>query len=254
MMSAPKFTAKERDAETGLDYFLARYFSGPQGRFTSPDEPFNDQDQADQQSWNLYSYTRNNPLRYVDPTGRCSKAADGYTDEGKGLFPGSCSGGTIGDSNKNKNSTNVNDFEPPSPLLLAVATGAQRAKGPVNAVGIATGVVMAVGVGVGAIAGGTALTSLAIASTPLLPAVPSAIEKLQRIGVSLQQAAQIVASPGSQKLIDTANGNNINVIQQVGDKLVRITLDPAGQRIISAGYVQERNVANSIASGWFIVK
>ena len=32
-----KFTGKERDAETGLDYFGARYFSAAQGRFTSPD-------------------------------------------------------------------------------------------------------------------------------------------------------------------------------------------------------------------------
>ena len=32
-----KFTGKERDAETGLGYFGARYFSGAQGRFTSPD-------------------------------------------------------------------------------------------------------------------------------------------------------------------------------------------------------------------------
>jgi RHS repeat-associated protein len=34
-----KFTSKERDAETGLDYFGARYFSSDQGRFTSPDRP-----------------------------------------------------------------------------------------------------------------------------------------------------------------------------------------------------------------------
>lgn len=32
------FTAKERDAETGLDFFQARYYSAAQGRFTSPDE------------------------------------------------------------------------------------------------------------------------------------------------------------------------------------------------------------------------
>ena len=30
-----QFTGKERDAETGLDYFGARYVSGAQGRFTS---------------------------------------------------------------------------------------------------------------------------------------------------------------------------------------------------------------------------
>jgi RHS repeat-associated protein len=31
-----EFTSKERDAETGLDYFGARYMSSAQGRFTSP--------------------------------------------------------------------------------------------------------------------------------------------------------------------------------------------------------------------------
>ena len=65
-----KFTGKERDTETGLDYFGARYFSGAQGRFTSPDEPLGDQYPEDPQSWNLYSYVRNNPLRNTDPTGR----------------------------------------------------------------------------------------------------------------------------------------------------------------------------------------
>lgn len=63
-------TGKERDQETGLDYFGARYFSRGQGRFTSPDEPLIDQDPSDPQSWNLYSYVRNNPLRSIDSTGR----------------------------------------------------------------------------------------------------------------------------------------------------------------------------------------
>jgi RHS repeat-associated protein len=56
-------------SETGLDYFGARYFSGAQGRFTSPDAPFVDQHPEDPQSWNLYVYGRNNPLRYFDPSG-----------------------------------------------------------------------------------------------------------------------------------------------------------------------------------------
>jgi RHS repeat-associated protein len=64
------FTQKERDIETGLDYFLARYYSSTQGRFTSPDEPLMDQEEGDPQSWNLYSYVRNNPLRFTDPTGQ----------------------------------------------------------------------------------------------------------------------------------------------------------------------------------------
>ena len=64
------FTSKERDAETGLDWFGSRYMSSAQGRFTSPDKPFADQDPDDPQSWNLYSYVRNNPLKFVDETGR----------------------------------------------------------------------------------------------------------------------------------------------------------------------------------------
>ncbi len=71
-----KFTAKERDAETGMDYFGARYFSGPQGRFTSADwsekpQPVPSADFSDPQTLNLYAYVRNNPLSGADPTGHC---------------------------------------------------------------------------------------------------------------------------------------------------------------------------------------
>ena len=69
------FTGKERDAETGLDYFGARYFSGAQGRFTTPDKPFADQHPEDPQSWNLYGYVRNNPLRNIDVNGRQAQPA-----------------------------------------------------------------------------------------------------------------------------------------------------------------------------------
>ena len=49
----PKFTGKERDAETGLDFFDFRYLSGAQGRFTSPDDPSLIGDPSNPQSWNL---------------------------------------------------------------------------------------------------------------------------------------------------------------------------------------------------------
>ncbi len=64
-----QFTGKERDAETGLDYFGARYMSSAQGRFTSPDPGGYGAAPIDPQSWNMYSYGLNNPLRYVDPDG-----------------------------------------------------------------------------------------------------------------------------------------------------------------------------------------
>ena len=67
-----KFTQKERDNETGLDYFKARYYSSAQGRFTSVDAPFADQRQTDPSSWNSYAYVRNNPCNRSDPNGRCS--------------------------------------------------------------------------------------------------------------------------------------------------------------------------------------
>jgi RHS repeat-associated protein len=64
-----KFTGKERDAESGLDYFGARYFSGAQGRFSSPDPSNLSVDFQVPQSWNRYAYTLNNPLAYVDTNG-----------------------------------------------------------------------------------------------------------------------------------------------------------------------------------------
>lgn len=64
-----QFTGKERDAETGLDHFGARYLSSAQGRFTSPDPLMNSGRPNIPQSWNRYSYVLNNPLRFTDPTG-----------------------------------------------------------------------------------------------------------------------------------------------------------------------------------------
>ncbi|MBI5085835.1 MAG: RHS repeat-associated core domain-containing protein [Acidobacteria bacterium] len=76
-----QFTGKERDGETGLDWFSpGRYFSGAQGRFTSTD-PLNIpalQELAPKkftailsnpQNWNQYAYAHNNPLSKTDPDG-----------------------------------------------------------------------------------------------------------------------------------------------------------------------------------------
>jgi RHS repeat-associated protein len=64
-----KFTAQERDSETGLDYMKARYFSSVAGRFTTPDPALSSGRAAIPQSWNRYAYTLGNPLKYIDPTG-----------------------------------------------------------------------------------------------------------------------------------------------------------------------------------------
>jgi len=66
-----KFTGKERDIESGLDNFGARYYGSTMGRFTSVD-PINITRGRllDPQRLTLYSYVRNNPLAYTDPDGR----------------------------------------------------------------------------------------------------------------------------------------------------------------------------------------
>ncbi len=66
-----KFTGKERDAETGLDYFGARYDGSRIGRFITADPRLNIQASlTDPQRWNRYAYGLNNPLRVIDPDGR----------------------------------------------------------------------------------------------------------------------------------------------------------------------------------------
>jgi RHS repeat-associated protein len=66
---AYKFTGKERDSESGLDYMDARYYGSTMGRFMSPDPILSSGHEEDPQTWNKYAYARNNPLRYTDPTG-----------------------------------------------------------------------------------------------------------------------------------------------------------------------------------------
>jgi RHS repeat-associated protein len=63
------FTGQERDFETGLDYFNARYLATAHGRFTVSDPGNAGARSEDPQSWNAYGYSRNNPLRFTDPSG-----------------------------------------------------------------------------------------------------------------------------------------------------------------------------------------
>jgi len=65
-----KFTGKERDTESGLDYFGARYYASSMGRWMSPDPLYLELHRlTDPQQLNLYSYVRNSPLTLTDPNG-----------------------------------------------------------------------------------------------------------------------------------------------------------------------------------------
>jgi RHS repeat-associated protein len=85
-----KFTGKERDSETGLDYFGARYFSNGLGRFLVPDwvgkpitVPY--ANFGNPQSLNLYSYVVNNPMTLNDPDGH--EAGYTYNHDGTMTAP-----------------------------------------------------------------------------------------------------------------------------------------------------------------------
>jgi len=69
-------TGKERDTESGLDYFGARYYASNMGRWMSPDwsakeDPVPYAKLDNPQTLNLYGYVGNNPLSQADADGHC---------------------------------------------------------------------------------------------------------------------------------------------------------------------------------------
>ena len=68
-----KYTGHTYDPETDLLYAQARYYRGSVGRFLSPDPlhwNLTKEYLADPQQQNSYSYARNNPLKFIDTTGK----------------------------------------------------------------------------------------------------------------------------------------------------------------------------------------
>ena len=74
-----KFTGKERDEETGLYYYGARYLDPKTGRWLSADPALGEYMAGsnsgaggiyNQVNFNLYHYAGNNPIKYTDPDGK----------------------------------------------------------------------------------------------------------------------------------------------------------------------------------------
>ena len=87
-------TGKERDSESGNDYFKYRYYASSMGRWLSPDPAgMMAADLGDPQSLNRYAYVQNNPLSFVDPLGLdCAylNSSGGYDHMSQTISAGGC--------------------------------------------------------------------------------------------------------------------------------------------------------------------
>lgn len=84
---ASRSSGKERDTESGLDYFGARYYGSNMGRWMSPDwnsdpRPVPYANLENPQSLNLYAYVNNNPLSHHDPDGHHQECAPDTSSTG----------------------------------------------------------------------------------------------------------------------------------------------------------------------------
>jgi RHS repeat-associated protein len=128
------FTGKERDAESGNDYFGARYYGSNMGRFMSPDwsakatpVPYAKLDNP--QSLNLYAYVGNNPLSHMDPDGHidcsgknaqgagCQAIAQWNSDHG--IHPNAKTSNFPGVPVKLPNGNTVPDPHSPTGVMMA---------------------------------------------------------------------------------------------------------------------------------------
>ena len=196
-----QFTAKERDTETGLDYFLARYYSSMQRRFVSVDPENAGANPNDPQSWNGYGYAFNNPLKYQDPDGltvkicgtdgQCTDANSDLSDEDFAKYFRHNKNIKLKDGNIYQNGELIGSFArgPCDECLYGTALNeiGRRVDPIPKAVATFAGASVLLGTGAGAAlySLGTfsvTVTTLGLATraAPLLPAVPTAIQKLQK--------------------------------------------------------------------------
>jgi RHS repeat-associated protein len=175
-----RFAGKERDAETGLDYFDARYYRSATGRFTTVDPGQANGNIFDPQSWNAYGYARNNQLRFTDPTGTtyqicpnggtCQSVSDryfGYLEDHPGSGISLRNGVIFATVNGNQvvagsyEQTSV-DLTFATMLQQAGNSAADRIKQGVSEMAVGAAVAAGGGLIAGALSGGLAAESLSV--------------------------------------------------------------------------------------------
>ena len=122
-----KFTGKERDSETSLDYFGARYYDGALGRFLTPDwetkaTPIPYAHFDDPQSLNLYAYVENGPTMKRDADGHCEVLCASIIAGGVAILSAKA-GNMYYESQKFKNL--ANSYKEDAKILNAVTSNPQ---------------------------------------------------------------------------------------------------------------------------------
>jgi len=247
-----KFTAKERDQETGLDFFQARYYGAALGRFTSADPENAGSDPGDPQSWNGYAYARNNPLLLVDPTGRNYTVCDqqgqncaDLTDQQWSDFRdqngiGQQAGGQLYVTNENGSYTNVGTATYYNEQDVQAANFLNYQVAPViNGLGYATAGVMAgaaVGAGYGAIAGGARLIgSIGIASGPAIFQAGQTVDRIVNTSQGPVRFVAEVETSGSQLILKdilvypTETGGRLQAEQDKSFRLPKVCYRKPGK-------------------------
>jgi RHS repeat-associated protein len=197
-LTTHKFTGKERDTESNLDNFGARYYSSAQGRFLTADwsaipAPVPYADLHNPQTLNLYAYVGNNPLGKVDPDGHGEQDAQTTTKpEGNG--------------------------EAPDPAGAAAATGMDKKQVAKGGTEIVAGVCVIVGilqpeVAVAELIGGSLLSSglLVKGATDIGQGATGGHDTSE-----MKEAIDVAQNP--VKLgIAAVNGGNMKQANQIGD-------------------------------------
>jgi len=122
-----------------------------------------------------------------------------------------------------------------------------------NSGAVAGAALVAGGLAAGAALSGPALLTLGAGLPPVVQSAgPKLADLATRFGTTSPALLQNVLQNGA-RFADTAN-KSVNVLLRRPDStgFIRVTLDPAQQRVISSGLVRARNVANSIANGRFV--
>jgi len=210
--SPVRFSGKERDRETGLDYFGARYYASGLGRFTTVDPGHVGADAGDPQTWNGYTADLNNPIRFVDLFGTCSQDKSGNyfdrDDAGTLIASGPCvtdSGGALTAGITTSVTVTGNSF-------AVLADGINRGAGPMadpRFIAAFYGVSAVGGLGFAALSGGGGLTTL------------GTIGAESEISTGSTAVYQSVNAAGDVQYVGITN----NFIRRAGEHVTRFAID-----------------------------